>query len=385
MGSGLYIHIPFCKSKCHYCDFLSFADSEDKMEAYIDAVISEAGIWKEEYKDVIFLTVYIGGGTPSFLHNGMVAKLMNTLRRSFLIDPDAEISIEANPGTITMQKLKEYKVSGINRISMGLQSTNDKLLGNLGRIHSFTEFENGFELVRSAGYDNISIDLIYGLPEQSVEDWAQTLNNICMLELKHISCYGLKIEEGTPLHTDFSKGRLPLPTEEETLEMTHAAQDILERHGYMRYEISNYARKGFECRHNLNYWDCGEYLSLGLGAHSCMRSKATGTLLRWENARVFEDYIGKINQKIKPLIKTDPIDTKGEVFEYVMLRLRLAEGISYREFKSRFQSEIFDIITEQKITKLCDEGLAKSDPLHFYLTPRGMDVQNQIILYLMPN
>ncbi len=353
------------------------------MEEYVTALLAEMALYPEQSSNTVFDTVYIGGGTPTFLREGLLARIMDGAYRYFQIKNDAEVSMEANPGTLTRAKLEEYREAGINRLSMGLQSTYDEHLAKLGRIHTIEDFRQGFGMAREKGFDIINIDLISGLPGQTVSEWRQTLNSIVRIDPEHISCYGLKIEEGTPMHADLLSGLIELPPEEEMLEMIHSTQAILEAKGYSRYEISNYAKAGRECLHNQNYWDCGEYLGLGLGSHSCIRSKG-GALERSENQNTLTDYFKDIQIGIRPVLKSELISYDAEIFEYVMLRLRLDEGIVFERFQDRFK---FHFATQynKNIEKLCSVGLANLDGFHFHLTPKGMDVQNQIILYLMPN
>lgn len=378
---GLYIHIPFCVKKCAYCDFLSFAGKEDYMGRYASAVIEEARLWNSTYKDMEFATVYIGGGTPSFLHRGLISRVLNGCREHLNVVENAEVSIEANPGTLTAAKLDEYLGCGINRLSIGAQSSSDRLLALLGRAHTRKDFFAAYRMAREAGFRNINIDLIFGLPTQTAAEWESTLEEILSCSPEHVSCYGLKLEEGTPLQKACLAGEYLLPDEEEERGMADLARKVLDRQGYRRYEISNYAQKGFECRHNLNYWDCGEYLALGLGAHSCGRD-GESRLVRWENRKDLQGYIESVEAGQKPVEKAAASEKPDEIFEYIMLRLRLTEGVVYEQYRSRFGQDFLEKFGEKAGT-LVRQGHAKANKRRFYLTPKGMDVQNPVLLFLL--
>ena len=290
--AGLYLHIPYCKSKCRYCDFVSFADCES-MGEYCAALLKEMRLDAAALPKQAYDTVFFGGGTPSILPVGAVAMLMDALRASFEIMPDAEITIEANPGTLNGTKLREYRAAGINRLSMGLQSTNDALLGTIGRIHRYADFVQNYECARAAGFTNISADLMYGLPGQTVKDHLDAIETLYRLGLNHISAYSLIVEEGTPLYTDVTGGAESLPAEDDVYLMHRRGMEFLETLGYARYEISNYAKPGFASRHNLNYWENGVYLGLGLNSHSAMR--INGSWMRFANTERLSDYIISCN------------------------------------------------------------------------------------------
>ncbi len=260
--AGLYLHIPFCVQKCAYCDFVSFADPEP-LQAYLSALIKEIGLTARRFPAATYDTVFIGGGTPSIVSAQDMAGLLAALRSAFAIAPGAECTIECNPGTVDAQKLQAYLKGGVNRLSLGLQSAEDGLLRAIGRIHDFAQFEESYRLAREAGLQNINVDLMYGLPGQSLGQYLSTIRTVAALGPEHISAYSLILEEGTPLYTHVKAGETTLPDEDEVCDMQDAGRALLAELGYERYEISNYAKPGFACRHNINYWQNGPYLTAG--------------------------------------------------------------------------------------------------------------------------
>ena len=380
--AGLYLHIPYCKSKCRYCDFVSFADCES-MGEYCAALLKEMRLDAAALPKQAYDTVFFGGGTPSILPAGAVAMLMDALHASFEIMPDAEITIEANPGTLNETKLREYRAAGINRLSMGLQSTNDALLETIGRIHRYADFVQNYECARAAGFTNISADLMYGLPGQTVKDHLDAIETLCRLGLNHISAYSLIVEEGTPLYTDVTGGAESLPAEDDVYLMHRRGMEFLETLGYARYEISNYAKPGFASRHNLNYWENGVYLGLGLNSHSAMR--INGSWMRFANTERLSDYIISCNQGIRPLAsEPEVIPRAEEMFETVMLGLRKTEGISEAAFRLRFGKSIEDVYPEA-LKSLATRGCLVRDNGACRLTDEGLDFQNEALLAFLPD
>lgn len=380
--AGLYLHIPYCKSKCRYCDFVSFADCES-MGEYCAALLKEMRLDAAALPKQAYDTVFFGGGTPSILPVGAVAILMDALRASFEIMPDAEITIEANPGTLNGTKLREYRAAGINRLSMGLQSTNDALLETIGRIHRYADFVQNYECARAAGFTNISADLMYGLPGQTVKDHLDAIETLYRLGLNHISAYSLIVEEGTPLYTDVTGGAESLPAEDDVYLMHRRGMEFLETLGYVRYEISNYAKPGFASRHNLNYWENGIYLGLGLNSHSAMC--INGSWMRFANTERLSDYIMSCNQGIRPLAsEPEAIPRAEEMFETVMLGLRKTEGISEAAFRLRFGEEIEDVYPEA-LKSLATRGWLVRDNGACRLTDEGLDFQNEALLAFLPD
>ncbi len=380
--AGLYLHIPYCKSKCRYCDFVSFADCES-MGEYCAALLKEMRLDAAALPKQAYDTVFFGGGTPSILPAGAVAMLMDALHASFEIMPDAEITIEANPGTLNETKLREYRAAGINRLSMGLQSTNDALLETIGRIHRYADFVQNYECARAAGFTNISADLMYGLPGQTVKDHLDAIETLYRLGLNHISAYSLIVEEGTPLYTDVTGGAESLPAEDDVYLMHRRGMEFLETLGYARYEISNYAKPGFASRHNLNYWENGVYLGLGLNSHSAMR--INGSWMRFANTERLSDYIVSCNQGIRPLAsEPEVIPRAEEMFETVMLGLRKTDGISEAAFRLRFGKSIEDVYPEA-LKSLATRGWLVWDNGACRLTDEGLDFQNEALLAFLPD
>lgn len=375
---GLYIHIPFCKAKCNYCDFNSHAGKASLMEPYFYALESEIRLRSAELCGKPgpvpgFSTVFIGGGTPSLAEPQLINKLMNTCRQHFRLAANAEVSMESNPGTLTFEKLTGYKTSGINRLSIGLQAWQDKLLKELGRIHTREEFEENMKLARKAGFTNINVDLIFGLPGQTMNDWTETISNIISLNADHVSCYSLKIEEGTVFGNRFEAGELEEPDDELDRKMYWYAVDRLGKSGYRHYEISNFARPGFECRHNLVYWRAEEYLGLGAGAHSYLNG------CRFNNVYGIEDYIDRIKKGEKLQENEQLIDKAEAMSEYMILGLRLVDGVSPKAFRARFGEEI-DSVFGGQLAQLKQKQLLEQDGDRWRLTPMGLDFGNTVFM-----
>lgn len=378
--AGIYIHIPFCAAKCRYCDFISFADHSN-WERYFAALISEMDLWSKEAAGITFDTVFIGGGTPSIVPPKVMERIMSQLTSCFAIAPDAEITIESNPGTLTREKLEAYKNAGINRISIGLQSSDDIVLENIGRIHNYEQFVKSFELARECGFSNINVDIMYGLPEQTVEIHLDTIKRIAALGADHISAYSLILEESTPLYMDVNGGGQSLPDEDTAYDMHIDGIKLLSELGYERYEVSNYAKPGFRSKHNLNYWNNGEYLGLGLNSHSAMR--INGEWKRWSNKAELESYIDDCALGKLPIAgQMEIIDEAEEMFETLMLGLRKTDGVSFSEFKARFGKALTDVFASA-IQKLIDCGWIEIADGHLKLTANGMDLQNMALLEFM--
>ena len=377
--AGIYIHIPFCVSKCRYCDFVSFPCDVDTKKQYVNALIKEMTIAAKEMPDRQYSSVFIGGGTPSTLEVGEIARIMKALSENYDIAPDAEITIEANPGTVDAEKLKEYRECGVNRLSMGLQSATPHILKALGRIHTTDDFIKGVELAKAAGFTNINADLMYGLPEQSTEDFLKAIKMAADTGVKHISAYSLIVEENTPLYFDINGGGMLLPGEDEAFEMYEQGKALLESLGFHRYEISNYAQTGYESSHNLNYWNNGEYLGLGLNSHSAMH--IDGKWLRWANKSEFDEYLADIEDGKRPLAdEPQNIERAEEMFECVMLGLRKTAGITNAEFEERFGESLYTAFAKA-IAQLDENGLLIKTPDGIKLNDRGLDIEN---LALMP-
>ena len=333
--SGLYIHIPFCRKKCAYCDFVSFAGCEqDAFEQYFKALFREIDLISPMLPKKEFETVFIGGGTPSLLPAGMIPRLAAKLRENFVFPADAEISIECNPESVSLEKLVQYRDCGINRISFGLQSADDAVLKAVGRIHTAADFFRAFKLARQAGFDNINVDIMHGLPGQSSESYLDTIRRTAELGAEHISSYALILTEGTPLFEAVRNGSIELPDEDAVADMEDAGFDLLRSFGYERYEISNFALPGRECRHNLNYWANGDYLGLGLNAHSALH--VNGKWVRFANKAELSGYNAALNDGKLPVEMTEEISLGDEMFECIMVGLRKIKGIDRAEFAQRF-------------------------------------------------
>ncbi len=366
---GLYIHIPFCKSKCKYCDFCSFADKiKESGEDYTRALIDEVYTYKKQEKIVVD-TIYIGGGTPTLLDTSLLSRILVAVNDVFFVVEGAEITIEANPGTICEETAKEYKKLSINRISLGLQSTNDTELSLLGRIHTYEEFLVSYRMLRRAGFDNINIDLMYGIPDQTKESFLGTLDKVISLSPEHISAYGLIIEPGTPFYTE--KCKLKFPNEEEECEMYDLLCDKMREAGYIHYEISNYAKEGCQSRHNLKYWHDEEYIGVGLAAHSYFENR------RYSNTVSLLDYI-----QSKYGSCGEVIDIRDEMFEYAMMRLRLSTGISLSEYKKRFGID-FCKGKDDIIKRFSDMGFISLGEDRLSFTERGFYLSNTLLAELL--
>ena len=369
---GIYIHIPFCRSKCQYCDFYSIGGSRDRrlVDNYLEALavhFKEAGALATDY---IVDTVYFGGGTPSFFGADNLRRIFAELQHRFRVDKDAEITFEANPDSVSAGLLKKLRAEGFNRMSLGVQSDRDDVLQKLGRPHSYEQAVNAVKLARSCGFDNISLDLMYGLPSQTAPQWEETLRHVLRLRPEHMSCYGLKVEEGTPLWE--YKDEANLPSDEVQAEMYLKTVDILETAGYRQYEISNFAKPGFESRHNLKYWMGDEYIGFGPAAASDFAGK------RYTNNPDIQNYIrGILKQDVPILSECDTVPPRERAGEYVMLRLRTTKGISPEEYEKNYLMPFEPLL--DAIVPLAEKGLFVQDGDRWVLTPTGFLVSNQII------
>lgn len=367
----LYLHIPFCMKKCAYCDFLSFFCDEDTKRQYADKLIEEIKKVSVGFRDYTVSSVFVGGGTPSVLEASVTENIFSCLREYFNIEETAEISMEANPGTVTGEKLLAYRRAGINRLSFGLQSADDGELRALGRIHTFREFLESFALSRECGFENINVDLMSALPGQSVKSWMETLEQVVRLGPEHISAYSLIIEEGTPFFEKYGDGRGEgiLPDEDTEREMYHRTKEFLQGFGYERYEISNYAKAGKECRHNVGYWTGVPYLGLGLGASSYVDGRrfkndsSLASYLSSEPGRRFEEEI---------LTKKDMEE------EFFFVGLRMVQGVLLKEFEDRFHEKA-ESVYPGLMERFVREGAAVIENGRFKLTDYGMDVSNYVM------
>lgn len=434
----LYLHIPFCVKKCAYCDFLSAPADEEMRQRYVDALCLEIDGYRQEHHQVhaghvarlrpcfpfdgTFYdsyevdSIFLGGGTPSILEGRQIRQIFTALREAFDISPQAEITIEANPGTVTREKLAAWREVGIGRVSIGLQSASDEELRILGRIHTYGQFEETYRAVREAGFDNVNVDLISAIPGQDVESWRRTLKKVAALSPEHISAYSLIVEEGTPFYDYFKEAGtcisdahetaqsmdasvmsgfiMPaLPSEEDEREMYHLTGRVLSSYGYHRYEISNYAKEGYACRHNLGYWERREYLGIGLGASSLIGHT------RFKNTSDLETYLENMQKGRTPLSaenidegmivdkvggfawneEVENLTLADEMAEFLFLGLRKTRGISAREFAENFGRDIGEVY-EKPLRKLENGGWLEREGDRVFLTERGMDVSNMVFV-----
>ena len=376
---GLYIHIPFCKQKCSYCDFCSYANKESFIKRYIQCVLKEIievgnnnKIDFENGKDDLFLvkTIYIGGGTPSLIDSKYIVQIIEDIKLNFEIDEKAEITIEVNPGTVTLEKLEDYKRAGINRLSIGLQSTHEHLLKEIGRIHTYLDFLDTFRFAREAGFENINVDLMIGLPNQTLEEVKDSIEEIVSMEPEHISVYSLILEENTPLFKKVEEG-LELPNEDLERKMYWAVKQTLEQNNYIHYEISNFAKKGYESKHNLDCWNQKEYIGFGVAAHSYTNG------IRYSNIENLEQYIKNYEEDKteENLVFHEKQDMEAMQKEYMLLGLRKIDGVSIQEFKIKFVANpVF--LYHDKLEKLVNEELVEIDGDQIKLTNKGLDLAN---------
>lgn len=362
----LYIHIPFCVRKCDYCDFLSAPGSEEAKASYTEALLREIEAVKTEKREVS--SIFVGGGTPSVLSPSLMGDIFEKIHESFSVAPDAEITIEANPGTLSKEKLFLYRSVGINRLSLGLQSPEETELKSLGRIHTYGEFLESFSLAREAGFQNINVDLMCALPEQTYEGWIRNLRTVAALHPEHISAYSLIIEEGTP----FAKRKLNLPDEDTEYRMYEDTAGILAEYGYEQYEISNYAKKGLSCRHNIGYWTRKEYLGLGLGAASLWGNQ------RFSNTSDFSFYLKNSGSPEKIREDRETLSLEAEMSEFMFLGLRMTEGVSKAEFLEGFGVPIENVYGKV-LDKYKSMGLLEEKEGRIFLTREGIHVSNGVM------
>jgi len=414
---GIYIHIPFCKSKCYYCDFNSYAQRDYLIPEYCKALIREVEfsskglnkLYGENYKtngskalksnvssvlnntvndcDLLYRSedmsygskeirvksIYFGGGTPSLLPPGYICRIIDECMKCYNISEDAEITMEANPGTLTWEKLETYKKAGINRLSIGLQAWQNRLLNDIGRIHTAEDFVNNLNMAREAGFTNISADLIFGLPGQELDEWEETLERVIDEGIEHLSCYDLKIEEGTVLEKKIKMGEIQPIVDELDRKMYHMAIKKLKSKGLKHYEISNFSKKGYESRHNMIYWKSEEYIGLGAGAHSYFESK------RYNNVEKPKDYMYNISIGKIPAENIHILTEKDKISEYIILGLRLVDGINIKEFKHKFGKEL-SVLYGGNIDILIERGLLCFSGERLKLTSLGLDLANQVFV-----
>lgn len=368
----LYVHIPFCVKKCDYCDFLSGPAGKERQREYFQSLGREIAA-VPEFPDREITTVFIGGGTPSVPDPALMGAILDQIRNKFFMAPDAEITIEANPGTLYKEKLQEYRKHGVNRLSLGLQSPQNRELKILGRIHTWEEFLESFFMAREAGFSNINIDLMSAIPDQTYEGWIHNLRTVAGLDPEHISAYSLIIEEGTP----FASRTLNLPDEDAEYNMYEATAQILREYGFEQYEISNYAKKGRECRHNVGYWIRQDYLGFGLGASSLYGKE------RFANTQDMKKYLENSRTPEKIREKEPPLTREDEMAEFMFLGLRMTRGISKAEFERQFGSEI-DAIYGDVLRKYKSMGLLLEEKGRIFLSREGIHVSNSVMADFLP-
>lgn len=365
---GIYVHIPFCKRKCYYCDFVSYDNKYEKIDSYVETVKKEIEDTSNEFtKNHIVSTIYFGGGTPSFLESKYIKLLLENIRRNFNVSSNAEITLEVNPGTITEEKLKTYQMCGINRLSIGLQTTNDNLLKKIGRIHTYSEFLSTYNLARKLGFSNINVDLIFSLPDESLDDLKLDLEKIIELSPEHISTYSLIVENGTKIKELIEENTdgYNLPSEDIERQMYWYIKNTLEEKGYRHYEISNFAKEGYESKHNLNCWNQKEYFGFGAAAHSFIDG------IRFSNKKILSEYI--FNFKSRDI--EEKMNREELAKEYMMLGLRKIDGVSISEFERKFNLNPL-LYFRFEISKLTDEDLIEVDLDDIKLTKKGLDFAN---------
>lgn len=371
---GIYIHIPFCLSKCFYCDFASYSKKEDKIESYINALCSEIIQNAEILSEYDITTIYIGGGTPSYIDSQYIKQIMDTLNMFLDKEKVQEVTIELNPNSVTREKLEMYRECGINRLSIGLQSTHNDILKKIGRVHKFEDFKNVLELANDLGFNNISLDLIYPLPDLNLEAFKESVDYVVSLKeknIKHISIYNLEIHEGSKLEFILNEGYASLVDEDTEYKMYKYITEKFTENGYKRYEISNYAIPGYESKHNLKYWNQEQYLGFGSNASSFFGG------IRSSNVKEIEEYINDINNNCtsKDDDSHEELDMEALQKEYVMLSLRKIDGINKNKFKTRYKKDIHDVFAKE-IDELKEDNLLVENDTNIYLSQRGLEVAN---------
>lgn len=371
----LYIHIPFCVKKCAYCDFLSSVQNEEVRENYVNALVREIKEYRQLQEQYVVSTIFIGGGTPTILSGKQMQRIFETLHDVFEISQDAEITIEANPGTVTKEKLNTYRTCGINRISFGLQSANNEELRLLGRIHTYEEFLESYHLARKCGFANINVDLISAIPKQTLSSWEETLKNVIALNPEHISAYSLIIEEGTPfanMYGESAPKEDELPSEDEERNIYYRTKELLKESGYQQYEISNYAKDGNVCRHNSGYWKRKDYLGIGLGSASLLNHT------RFHNTNDLSFYLKHAGET--ELLRQDMqlLSVEEQMEEFMFLGLRMTEGVSKKEFETCFGKSI-DACYEKQLQKLRKQEMIEMTDDRITLTEYGFDVSNYVL------
>ena len=370
---GLYIHIPFCRQKCHYCDFPSYSGMEEHWEAYTNAVVHELIMKAQAFQQLKIKTIFIGGGTPSLIPHNHIERILDTVHSHYHVIKDCESTLESNPGTLTGEKLTAYRAAGINRLSMGLQACQERLLKKLGRIHSFNDFTQAVILAQKHGFENINADIIFGIPDQSFEEWCETVARVLAFDLTHISCYSLKIEDETVFGRMLKEGHLHEIEDELDRRMYHYAINLFYQAGLEQYEISNFAKPPYLCKHNMNYWERGEYIGIGAGAHSFYEER------RYANTSDVLMYIEGVKKESLTLSENMGLSKEEGLSEKIILGLRLNKGIDLA-----LLSKEFDIDLEKKYHKeleqLSSQALVERNGSVIRLTKTGLDLANTVFI-----
>lgn len=370
---SLYIHIPFCIKKCGYCDFLSFEYDEDSQKTYIDYLVKEIKLYAHMYENRLVQTIFIGGGTPSLLSGQQMTLVMETIRDVFVLADDVEVSMESNPGTLNKDDLVAYREAGINRISMGVQTLENETLKSLDRIHDVQMVYDGMAMLKKVGFKNINMDLMFGLPGQTMKQLDHTVTEMIKLEPTHISAYSLKYEEGTEFYTKLKHGDIVEIEDEDDRAMYHRIIELLATHGFSQYEISNFSKPTYVCKHNMVYWEKDDYLGIGLGAHGCIENK------RPYNVSEIQIYQNLLDQNILPVEGEEVIDLEEDVFETIILSLRLNTGLDLLKFNNKYDVD-FLIKYHDIIETLLAEKLIEKNNTHIKLTALGRDLSNQVFI-----
>ena len=372
---SLYIHIPFCESKCNYCSFCSIKGTKEDKRKYVESLIKEIRLSAKKYKDYLVKTIYIGGGTPSCLDLGEITKISKAIYSNFNVDGKCEFSTEANPNSLTFEKCIEFKNAKINRVSVGLQSYDNKILKSLNRIHTKQDFVNAISNLKLAGFSNINADIILGTPFMTFFRLKSTLKKLSKLNLPHISCYSLILEEKTKLYNQVKSKEIKIPTDEKTVKFYDFCVKYLKKHGYYRYEVSNFSKLGYECKHNLVYWNLGNYLGLGLSSHSKIGN------VRFNNFDNFESYYEALDSGKLPIENENELEMSDIKEEYIMLKLRENSGINLLEYQQKFGEDLLKI-KEKQIDFLLKNNFIEKTCENLFATDLGFKVLNKIILEL---
>ena len=371
---GLYVHFPFCASKCKYCNFNSYSDKNELQLKYFQALLKELQMYKSDAIEID--TIFIGGGTPSIMFNGCISTLLSEVRKNFKVSENAEITIEANPNSIDKNKTIEWKESGVNRVSIGLQSINSNLLKLLGRPHTKQDYIRAYEDVISAGINNINTDCLIGLPRQKLSDVKKMLAFLVKLKVTHLSVYSLILEEDTPLHKMVTTGQLKLPKEEKTLGMYNYTRKFLKENGFERYEVSNFALAGYECKHNLHTWQMHEYIGVGAGAYGYIDG------VRYGNVEQIEDYISAVSTGNKPIKLEEKISNTELFEESIMLGLRTKYGVNLKDIKEKYNIDLYET-KKNELASFLKMGVIEINNDNLVLTDMGYPILNKIILELV--